>query len=41
MLGYEPPQPKLWKAVLGAAVIVFPALRAASLIPKPEEKRND
>lgn len=24
MLGYEPPQPKLWKAVVGAALVVFP-----------------
>ncbi|HET6894457.1 MAG TPA: hypothetical protein VFH72_03650 [Candidatus Baltobacteraceae bacterium] len=26
MLGQEPPQPKLWKAILGAATIVFPML---------------
>ncbi len=24
MLGYEPPQPKLWKAIAGAGIIVFP-----------------
>ena len=25
MLGYNPPQPKLWKALLVAAIFVFPA----------------
>lgn len=29
MLGYEPPQPKLWKAVLGAGLITFPFLYIA------------
>lgn len=26
MLGYEPPQPKLWKAVLAAGIPTFPIL---------------
>jgi hypothetical protein len=26
MLGQEPPQPKLWKAFLGAAIVTFPTL---------------
>lgn len=29
MLGQEPPKPKLWKAVLGATIIVFPVLYVA------------
>lgn len=26
MLGYEPPQPRFWKALIAAAIIVFPLL---------------
>lgn len=32
MLGYEPPEPKLWKAVLTAALIVFPSLYLLDVI---------
>jgi hypothetical protein len=31
MLGYEAPQPKLWKALLGAALIVFPLFYIADV----------
>jgi hypothetical protein len=31
MLGQEPPQPKLWKAVLGAGVVTFPILYIADV----------
>lgn len=31
MLGYEPPQPKLWKALVGAGIIVFPFLYIADV----------
>ena len=31
MLGYDPPAPKLWKAVLGAAIITFPVLYLADV----------
>jgi hypothetical protein len=31
MLGYEPAEPKLWKAVLGAAMITFPVLYLADV----------
>jgi hypothetical protein len=26
VLGYEPPEPKLWKAIVGAGLITFPLL---------------
>ena len=31
MLGYEPPEPKLWKALLGAGIVVFPFLYIADV----------
>jgi hypothetical protein len=31
MLGYEPPQPKLWKAVLGAAIITTERTQAKNI----------
>lgn len=31
MLGYEPPQPKLWKAVVAAGVVTFPFLYVADV----------
>ncbi len=32
MLGYEPPRPRLWKALIAAAVIVFPLLYLGDVV---------